>query len=103
MTEFERGDALVVRLEVCLFPDEIEPDVITTTNRGVFVEKEVHPAKFEQQIAELVSKDYPLVAEELRARGHQLDMLDLAEMYVHVELDPRLLDSLQDEPARHLG
>src|SRR5438067_7213457 len=48
--EFERGEALVVRLDITVAAQDANPELIETVNRGVFVEKDVHPPKLEQQI-----------------------------------------------------
>lgn len=97
--EYQRGDALIVRLELRLeFTDGTE-DVLTTAKDGYFVENHTHVPKLEQQIAELAAGDLSLLAEELAQRGHALDAHELGTMYVHVELDPGLRRRLRDHGA----
>lgn len=97
--EFERGEALVIRLEVALDLGSEDPPIIEMANRGVFIEKDVHPPKVEHQVAELASKDFCALAAKLQDRGYDLDEDDLAEMYAHVELDPEVRLALRDAGA----
>jgi hypothetical protein len=85
IAEFRGGQALIVALEVTVTFDGV-PGTLRVANRGVFVEKHPEPPKVEQQIAEVVSKDFPLLARDLSHRGHHIDEAELGEMYVHVEL-----------------
>jgi hypothetical protein len=90
VVEYQRGEALILRLELALEVGDGAGDVITTSKDGFFVENHAHAPKVEQQIAELAFGDLTLLADEMRRRGHDLDLLDLAGMYVHVELDPEV-------------
>jgi hypothetical protein len=108
VAEYERGEAVIVALEVALEVFDGRPAVIDVANRGVFIETNADLPKVEQQVAELVSKDFPLLARELAVRGHRVDPRELDEMYVHVELDHDLRSALRafgesrSEPAgRH--
>jgi hypothetical protein len=85
--EYRRGEALIVRLELSLEFSARERHVLGVANPGVFIEKHPDPPRVEQQIAEVVSKDFPLIARDLNARGHQVEEAELSEMYVHVELE----------------
>ena len=98
--EAERGEALVIRLDVTVAAEDRSSEPIRTANWGVFVERELHPPQLEQQVAEMASKDYTRIAAQLQERGHDVDAADLAEMYVHVELDPELKKLLTDEEAQ---
>jgi len=96
VAEHQRGDALLVRLELRLeFADGMD-EVLTTSRDGFFVENHTHAPKLEQQIAELATDDFALLAEELARAGHAVDMRELGTMYVHVELDPGLRRRLRD-------
>jgi hypothetical protein len=95
VAEYERGEALIVALEVALEVFDGRPTVIDVANRGVFIESSSDLPKVEQQVAELVSKDFPLLARELATRGHRVDPRELDEMYVHVELDHDLRGALR--------
>ena len=99
VAEYQRGDALIVRLELRLeFADATE-DVLTTAKDGFFVENHNHVPKLEQQIAELASGDLATLAEELAQQGHDIDVHELGTMYVHVELDSELRRRLRDHAA----
>jgi hypothetical protein len=91
--QYERGHALVVRLDVSVLalgsPHEVE-----TTLRGVFVEKDAHAPELEQQIAEMAKTNLPLVARRLREQGNDVGDIELGEMYVHVQLEPPLRNAL---------
>lgn len=94
VAQYELGQALVVQLDVRALVVGSGRDEIETTVRGAFVEKEAHPATLEQQIAEMAKTTLPLVAERLRELGHHVGVFDLCEMYVHVELERGLRESL---------
>ncbi len=87
VAEYERGEALILQLELTISFTAGDADELRTCSRGLFVESDGHPAKVEQQIAELASGDFVELAKQLVARGHQIDVYDFGEMYVHVELD----------------
>jgi hypothetical protein len=93
--EYQRGEALILRLELTLSYSDGEARELRSSSGGLFVETAVHPAKLEQQIAELASGDFVELAEQLVALGHQIDAYELGNMYVRVELDEDLLRSLQ--------
>jgi hypothetical protein len=95
VAEYQRGDALIVRLELRLEIDCEANEVLTASSDGFFVENHVHAPKLEQQIAELASGDLSAFADELGQRGHAVDARELGTMYVHVELDPGLRGHLQ--------
>lgn len=84
LTEYERGEALIVRVHVTLELCEGEP--LRLTNTGVWIEKALHPPKVEQQIFELIPKDFQELAAQIGQRGHPVDRWELGEMYIHVEL-----------------
>lgn len=88
VAEYQRGEALVLRLELTLELGDATGEVITASRDGFFVENNAHAPKVEQQIAELASGDLTALAAELTQRGHDLDARELGAMYVHVELDP---------------
>jgi hypothetical protein len=88
VTEYQRGDALIVRLELSLEITDGATEVLSMAREGCFVENQTHAPRLEQQIAELASGDLGLLADELAARGHPVDEYELGAMYVHVELDP---------------
>jgi hypothetical protein len=90
VAEYQRGEALILRLELALELGDGTGDVITASKDGFFVENDAHAPKVEQQIAELAVGDLTSRAAELRQRGHHLDLHDLGRMYVHVELDPEV-------------
>jgi hypothetical protein len=93
--EYQRGEALVVCIELTLAYSDDEPRELRSCTRGVFVESDLHAPKVEQQIAELVAGDLADLAEELVVRGYELDVDELGEMYVHVELDLELRERLE--------
>jgi exonuclease VII small subunit len=99
VAEYQRGEALIVRLELTLELADGTAEVVTTSRDGFFVENHAHAPKVEQQIAELASGDLSSLAAEMAERGHALDAYDLGTMYVHVELDPELRRRLQDGGA----
>jgi hypothetical protein len=99
VAEYQRGDALIVRLELTLEVSNGAGEVITASRDGFFVENHVHAPKLEQQIAELASGDLAALAAELARRGHDIDLRELGTMYVHVELAPELRRRVQDRAA----
>jgi hypothetical protein len=99
VAEYQRGDALIVRLELTLEISDGTGEVLTASRDGFFVENHAHAPKLEQQIAELASDDLAALAAEFARRGHDLDLRDLGMMYVHVELAPELRRRVQDRAA----
>jgi hypothetical protein len=100
VAEYERGDALIVRLELTLEVSGGTGETVSASRDGFFVENHVHAPKVEQQIAELASDDLTVLASELAERGHELDVHELGTMYVHVELDPSLRGRLRPRAAQ---
>ena len=90
VAEYQRGEALIVRLELALEVSDGTGEVLTASRDGFFVENHTHAPKLEQQIAELASDDLTALAAEFARRGHQIDLHELAGMYVHVDLDSDL-------------
>lgn len=99
VTEYERGTALILRLELCLELADGGGTVLTASRHGFFVENDIHAPKVEQQIAELASGDLVALAAELARRGHTVDRHELGTMYVHVELDPGVRRRVRDRAA----
>ena len=97
VAEYERGDAVVISLELTLEVGNGAEDVIRGRSEGLFVELDADIPQVERQIAELASGDVTALADELAARGQHVDADELGEMYVHVEIDPELRAAL----ARH--
>jgi hypothetical protein len=96
VAEHTHGEALSVRLDVKIVAMGHAREVIETSTRGVFVETDVHPPRLEQQIAELAREDVPAITARLAERGHDVD---LAQMYLHVELDPQLRSAVSSDGA----
>jgi hypothetical protein len=97
VAEYQRGDALIVRLELRLEFADGTDEVLTIDKNGFFVENHSHVPQLEQQIAELASDDLADLAGELARRGHAVDAQELGAMYVHVELDPELRRRLRGD------
>ena len=90
VAEYQRGEALILRLELSVEVVGGTGEVLTASRDGFFVENHAHAPKVEQQIAELASGDLSVLAAQLAQRGVELDIQDLGTMYVHVELDPEV-------------
>jgi hypothetical protein len=95
LTEYERGEALAVRLELTLKVANGEEETLNASTPGFFIERDLHAPKVEQQIAEVAAGDFAELANELAARGYDIGVYELSEMYVHVELDPELRSRLE--------
>jgi hypothetical protein len=95
VAEYQRGEALIVRLELTLMLEDGAAEV-TASSDGFFVENHPHVPRVEHQIAELASGDLTALAAELAQRGHDLDPRDLGAMYIHVELDPDVRRRVHD-------
>lgn len=90
VAEYQRGEALIVRLELMMEISDGASQVIRTTKDGFFIENHAHAPRVEKQIAELASDDFAALGAELVRRGHEVDQYELGELYVHVELDKEL-------------
>ena len=98
VAEYQRGEALIVRLELRLEVDGTG-EVLTASKDGFFIENHAHAPKVEQQIAELASGDLDVLAAQLAQRGQEIDPRELGTMYVHVELDPEVRRRVADRTA----
>jgi hypothetical protein len=96
LTEYRRGDALLLRLELTLELAGEGDEVLQTSSDGLFVENHPHAPKVEQQIAELASGDFAAMAGQLARRGRDLDVRGIGAMYVHVELAADVQRRLKD-------
>jgi hypothetical protein len=99
VAEYQRGEALILRLDLTLEVVDGTGEVLTASRDGFFVENHVHAPKVEQQIAELASGDLGVLAAQLAERGQELDLRELGTMYVHVELDPAVQRRVADRTA----
>jgi hypothetical protein len=99
VAEYQRGDALLVRLELALEVSDGTGEVLAASRDGFFVENHVHAPQVERQIAELASSDLTALAAEFAERGHDLNLHELAAMYVHVELAPELRRRVEERAA----
>lgn len=99
VTEYERGDALILRLELTLEFGNGDGETVTASRDGFFVENHAHAPKVEQQIAELAFGDLTALAAELAERRRDVDPRALSGMYVHVELDDEVRHRVHDRGA----
>jgi hypothetical protein len=95
VAEYQRGTALILRLDLSVAYLDGEPGEIRSSIGGLFVESDIHPPKVEQQIAELASGVLMELVGALAARGAQIDAYELGEMYVHVELEQDVRQKLE--------
>jgi hypothetical protein len=101
LAEYERGDALIIRLEVTIaYADDVAEEV-SASSIGHFVESDTHPPKVERQIAELATGRLILLGRRLASHGHQLDVNELGGMYVHVSLEESLRRRLERRRHSH--
>ena len=87
VAEYQRGEALILRLDLTMEVNDGADQVISTTRDGFFVENHVDAPRVERQIAELASGDFAALSADLASRGHEVRADELGELYVHVELD----------------
>lgn len=85
LEEYRRGEAVIVCVAVAVEVAGLD-EAVETANQGVFLEIDSQPPKVEQQVAELVGKDFSALAAELSSRGQPLEAEEFLDMYVHVEL-----------------
>ena len=91
VSEFDRREAVIVRLDLTIEISEGAPGELRGSTRGFFVERTISAPTLEQQIAEVARDE--LVA---MARGnadwpdHQIDPAELETGYIDVELDDDL-------------
>jgi hypothetical protein len=99
--ELERGDALVVALELSVELVNGANEDLHTSTRAFFVDCAVATPHVERQIAEVAYEELVvLLPDQLSAHGHPPDLLDCEPMYVHVELDPEVRRSLSGAAGR---
>lgn len=94
LVRVDRGDAAVVQLltsaeiDVCGMCDRIE-----VVNHGVWIERDAHPPKIEEQIREIAYKDVRPLHDALLVRGIDVPVREMEDMFFHVEIDPALVRS----------
>ena len=92
LVRVDRGEAAVVQLvtsadvDICGVPERIE-----VTNHGVWIERDAHPPKIEEQIREIAYKDVGPLHDALLVRGVDVPVREMEDMFFHVELDPALV------------
>jgi hypothetical protein len=99
VAEYQRGEALILRLDLTMKIDDGSEKVITVTRDGFFVENHVDAPRVERQIAELASDDFAALSADLARRGHKVGPDELGQLYVHVELDDDVRRRLGRSPA----
>lgn len=94
LVRVDRGDAAIVQLltsaeiDVCGVRDRIE-----VVNHGVWIERDAHPPKIEEQIREIAYKDVRPLHDALLVRGIDVPVREMEDMFFHVEIDPVLVRS----------
>lgn len=94
LVRVSRGEAAIVQLvtsaeiDICGVRDRIE-----VTNHGVWIERDAHPPKIEEQIREVAYKGVRPLHYALLGRGVDVAVREMEEMFFHVELDPALVRS----------
>jgi hypothetical protein len=95
LRDFERGEALIVALELSIELANGATEELHASTRAFFIDCGVSIPQVEQQIAEVAYEELvALVRDQLSARGHPPEILDCDAMYVHVELDQEVHRSL---------
>src|SRR4051812_30061744 len=85
--EYDRGRALVLKLEVTIaYDDGDEIEETATVNRGIWVEASPHPPAVAGQLEEIVAKDYNVLGARLRDEGMDVSPDELADMHVEVDM-----------------
>ena len=92
LVRVDRGEAAIVQLVTSA---EIDVrgvrDRIEVTSHGVWIERDEHPPKVEEQIREIAYKGVRPLHCALLGRGVDVAVRDMEEMFFHVELDPALV------------
>lgn len=92
LARVHRGEAAVVELMTAA---DIEirgvPERVEVVNHGVWIERDAHPPKIEEQIREIAYKDLAPLHDLLLVRGVDVPVREMEDMFFHVELDPALV------------
>jgi hypothetical protein len=67
--EYEAGDALILTLDVAVILDGVSASPARVTNRGVWIEKNIHAPLVAGQVQQAVTKDFNLLAARLSEVG----------------------------------
>ena len=87
VAEYQRGEALILRLDLTIQINDGADHVIRASRDGFFVENHADAPRVERQVAELAAGDFAALSADLARRGHEVGPDELGELYVHVELD----------------
>lgn len=102
--EFDRGEATLIdlRVAVTVEGDDHIDDTVAAEDHQVWMHLSQHPPHVAALVAELSAKDLALLSSRLRARGYDVPLAELDDMYVTVELSDDLLDALRPARAGHV-
>jgi len=102
--EYDRGRALILRLEVAIaFDDGDGIDETHMVNQGIWIEVSPHPPAVAGQLEEIVSKDFNVLGARLRDEGIDVSPTDLADMHVEVDMSMDVLRALEGSPVGERG
>ena len=94
LAEYERGQALIVALELSMEFTQNERAPLTGSIGGCFVEVDSHRPQVEQQVAELAAGEFVAMGGNLAAGDLPIEVDELGLMYVHVDLDHEICHHL---------
>lgn len=99
--EFTRGKATLIdmRVVVTVEGDNHVEETVAAEDHQVWMHLSQHPPHVAALVAELSVKDLALLSSRLRARGYDVSLAELDDMYVTVELSDDLLDALRPAQA----
>jgi hypothetical protein len=85
------GEALIVRLRTRVeYHSAAATGFVEVVNHGIWIDRDVHVPKIEEQIREIAYKDTRPLHEALQRRDIDIPEAELEEMFFHVELSPDL-------------
>ena len=103
LARLQDGKAIIVRLLTRVeFELEAQTDTVEVTNHGVWIDRDVHLPKVEEQVREIAYKDVRPLHDALRSRGVDVAPAELEAMFFHVELSAELVAVLR-RSGRALG
>ena len=72
VAEYQRGEALILRLDLTIQVNDGADHVISSSREGFFVENHADAPRVERQVAELAAGDFAALSADLARRGHEV-------------------------------
>lgn len=101
VARLQGGEAVIVQLLTrAEFEHAATTCAVEVTNHGVWIDRDVHLPKVEEQVREIAYKDVRPLHDALQSHGVDIPQAELEEMFFHVELSDDLAAMMAGAPRQ---